>query len=188
MAAPTRPYGSWPSPIDAALAASLDGRPEYVGTVGAEVWWTEPRPQESGRRTLVRRRTADTGAGGPAGERVTELPAPWNVRSRVTEYGGLPWAGAERESGGPLLVFVHFADQRLYAYEPDAPGDPAPRPLTPSPRPAAGCAGPTRCCAAARSGACWRSSPGPRRPTCAACWRPYRWTGRPPGTAPPYAN
>ncbi|WP_328301654.1 prolyl oligopeptidase family serine peptidase [Streptomyces sp. NBC_00435] len=120
----TAPYGSWPSPIDAALAASLDGRPEYVGAVGTEVWWTEPRPTEGGRRALVRR-PAD---GGPA---LPVLPAPWNVRSRVTEYGGLPWAGTERPSGGPLVVFVHFADQRLYAYEPDAPGAPAPRALTP---------------------------------------------------------
>ncbi|WP_030763646.1 prolyl oligopeptidase family serine peptidase [Streptomyces sp. NRRL F-2664] len=119
------PYGSWPSPIDAGLAAAHDGRPEYVGTVGAEVWWTEPRPQEEGRRTLVRRRPAGTGS------EVSELPAPWNVRSRLTEYGGLPWTGTERASGGPLLVFVHFTDQRLYAYEPDAPGAPAPRPLTP---------------------------------------------------------
>lgn len=125
MTATTRPYGSWPSPIDAGLAASLDGRPEYLGTVGPEVWWTEPRPEEAGRRTLVRRRLA-----GP-GPEITELPAPWNVRSRVTEYGGLPWAGAQRPDGGPLLVFVHFADQRLYAYEPDAPGGPEPRPLTP---------------------------------------------------------
>ncbi|MEU9300046.1 prolyl oligopeptidase family serine peptidase [Streptomyces sp. NPDC048269] len=121
---PTRPYGSWPSPIDAELAASLDGRPEYVGTVGSEVWWTEPRPQEDGRRALVRR-PAD---GGPA---VTSLPAPWNVRSRVTEYGGHPWAGVERAEGGPLLVFADFADQRLHAYEPDAPGGGGPRPLTP---------------------------------------------------------
>ncbi|MFF5489699.1 prolyl oligopeptidase family serine peptidase [Streptomyces virginiae] len=125
MTATTRPYGSWPSPIDAGLAASLDGRPEYLGTVGPEVWWTEPRPEEAGRRTLVRRRLVD---GEPE---ITELPAPWNVRSRVTEYGGLPWAGAERPADGPLLVFVHFADQRLYAYEPDAPGGPEPRPLTP---------------------------------------------------------
>ncbi|MFB6693549.1 prolyl oligopeptidase family serine peptidase [Streptomyces virginiae] len=121
----TCPYGSWPSPIDAGLAASLDGRPEYLGTVGPEVWWTEPRPREAGRRALVRRRPAGTGS------EVSELPPPWNVRSRVTEYGGRPWAGAERATGGPLLVFVHFADQRLYAYEPDAPGAPDPRPLTP---------------------------------------------------------
>ncbi|WP_411104435.1 prolyl oligopeptidase family serine peptidase [Streptomyces sp. cmx-4-9] len=124
MAAHTLPYGSWPSPIDAGLAAALDGRPEYLGAIGPEVWWTEPRPREGGRRALVRR----TVEGGRA---TTALPAPWNVRSRYTEYGGRPWAGAQRDAGGPLLVFVHFADQRLYAYEPDAPGGAQPRPLTP---------------------------------------------------------
>lgn len=114
------PYGSWPSPIDAALAAAHDGRPEYVGFVGDEVWWTAPRPAENGRRTLVRRR-AD-------GTQESVLPAPWNVRSRVLEYGGRPWAGAVRE-GRPLVVFAHFPDQRLYLYEPDGGG--GPRPLTP---------------------------------------------------------
>jgi hypothetical protein len=44
------PYGSWPSPVDAALAATHDGRPEYAGFVGDEVWWTAPRPAEGGRR------------------------------------------------------------------------------------------------------------------------------------------
>ncbi|MFF9012568.1 S9 family peptidase [Streptomyces sp. NPDC014870] len=120
---PTGPYGTWPSPIDAALAARHDGRPEYVGFVGDEVWWTAPRPTEGGRRALVRRR-AD-------GTEESVLPAPWNVRSRVIEYGGLPWAGRARADGGPLLVFVDFADQRLYAYEPDAPTEAGPRPLTP---------------------------------------------------------
>ncbi|MFF2062223.1 prolyl oligopeptidase family serine peptidase [Streptomyces sp. NPDC058200] len=114
-------YGTWPSPIDAALAASHDGRPEYAGAVGDEVWWTEPRPAEAGRRALVRRR-AD-------GREESVLPAPWNVRSRVIEYGGVPWAGAARTEGGPLVVFVHFPDQRLYVYEPDGAGEP--RPLTP---------------------------------------------------------
>ncbi|OEJ24231.1 acyl-peptide hydrolase [Streptomyces agglomeratus] len=119
---PTGPYGSWPSPIGAGLAASHDGHPEYVGVVGDEVWWTAPRPTEGGRRALVRRR-ADGGE-------ESVLPAPWNVRSRVIEYGGQPWAGAQRAAGGPLVVFVHFPDQRLYAYEPDVPGA-EPRPLTP---------------------------------------------------------
>ncbi|MFD8969799.1 prolyl oligopeptidase family serine peptidase [Streptomyces sp. NPDC059568] len=114
-------YGTWPSPIDATLAASHDGRPEYVGAVGDEVWWTEPRPAEEGRRALVRRRTD--------GREESVLPAPWNVRSRVIEYGGLPWAGVTRPGGGPLVVFVHFPDQRLYAYEPD--GADGPWPLTP---------------------------------------------------------
>ncbi|MET9101550.1 prolyl oligopeptidase family serine peptidase [Streptomyces antibioticus] len=113
------PYGSWPSPIDAALAAAHDGRPEYVGLVGDEIWWTAPRPAEGGRRTLVRRH--------PDGTEESVLPAPWNVRSRVVEYGGLPWAGVTRPDGEPLVVFVNFADQRLYSLEPGY----EPRPLTP---------------------------------------------------------
>jgi dipeptidyl aminopeptidase/acylaminoacyl peptidase len=114
-------YGAWPSPIDAALAAAHDGRPEYPEFVGDEAWWTEPRPAEAGRRTLVRRR--------PDGTEQEVLPAPWNVRSRVIEYAGRPWTGTDRPEG-PLVVFAHFADQRLYAYEPDVPGA-EPRPLTP---------------------------------------------------------
>ncbi|MFI9610166.1 S9 family peptidase [Streptomyces sp. NPDC052023] len=114
----TLPYGSWPTPIDAALAAAHDGHPEYVGFVGDEAWWTEPRPTEGGRRTLVRRH-AD-------GTEESVLPAPWNVRSRVIEYGGQPWAGALVD-GRPVVVFVHFADQRLYRYEEGG----EPRPLTP---------------------------------------------------------
>ncbi|WP_328912623.1 MULTISPECIES: prolyl oligopeptidase family serine peptidase [unclassified Streptomyces] len=114
-------HGSWPSPIDAATAAAHDGSPEFVGVVGDEVWWTAPRPAEEGRRALIRRL--------PDGSEQCPLPAPWNVRSRVIEYGGTPWAGAVLD-GSPLIVFVHHPDQRLYAFRPDGP-DPAPRPLTP---------------------------------------------------------
>ncbi|MEV6194641.1 prolyl oligopeptidase family serine peptidase [Streptomyces sp. NPDC051920] len=114
----TTAYGAWPSPIDARLAAAHDGHPEFVGFVGDEAWWTEPRPTEGGRRTLVRRK--EDGTEEPV------LPAPWNVRSRVIEYGGSPWAGVMRPEG-PLIVFVDFADQRLYRFEPGG----EPRPLTP---------------------------------------------------------
>ncbi|MFC8710371.1 LpqB family beta-propeller domain-containing protein [Streptomyces sp. NPDC057197] len=114
----TLPYGSWPSPIDAALAAAHDGKPEFVGFVGDEVWWTAPRPAEGGRRTLVRR--------GADGTEEPVLPPPWNVRSRVIEYGGRPWDGTVVD-GTPLVVFVNFADQRLYRHEPGG----TPRPLTP---------------------------------------------------------
>jgi dienelactone hydrolase len=123
-AARPAPYGTWPSPIDAALVATADGAPEYLGGVGEELWWTAPRPEEGGRRALLRLRP---GEHAPA----TVLPPPWNARSRVIEYGGQPWAGVPRRDGGPLVVFSHFDDQRLYAVEPDAPGGPVPRPLTP---------------------------------------------------------
>ncbi|MCX5386562.1 prolyl oligopeptidase family serine peptidase [Streptomyces sp. NBC_00083] len=118
---PTGAYGSWPSPIGADVAVAHDGYPDYVAMVGDDLWWTEERPAEGGRSVLVRRR--------PDGEAQMVLPQPWNVRSRVMEYGGAPWHGAARAGRGPLVVFVHFADQRLYAYEPDTAG--APRPLTP---------------------------------------------------------
>ncbi|MER0245842.1 prolyl oligopeptidase family serine peptidase [Streptomyces sp. HSW2009] len=118
----TAPYGAWRSPIGAQHIAAHDGNPEHVGVVGDEVWWTSPRPAENGRRTLVRRR--------PGGTEESLLPGPWNVRSRVMEYGGASWAATARTAGGPLLVFSHFDDQRLYAYEPDLAGG-QPTPLTP---------------------------------------------------------
>ncbi|GAA2412216.1 prolyl oligopeptidase family serine peptidase [Streptomyces glaucosporus] len=124
MTPATAPYGTWTSPIDARLVAEHDGRPEYAGAVGQEVWWTEPRPAEGGRRALMRLRPYGAGPAEPA------LPGPWDVRSRVIEYGGRPWAGTARAGDGPLIVFVHHPDQRLYAFEPDAPGS-RPRPLTP---------------------------------------------------------
>ncbi len=132
MTVRTAPHGAWESPIDAATAASHAGRPDFVGIVGDEVWWTALRPAEGGRRTLMRRRwggTASGASGAPSGTEESVLPAPWNVRSRVIEYGGVPWAGVPGEHG-PLIVFVDFADQRLYAVEPDAP-DARPQPLTP---------------------------------------------------------
>ncbi|MFB6439426.1 prolyl oligopeptidase family serine peptidase [Streptomyces sp. NPDC056411] len=116
----TAPYGAWASPMDAALVAAHDGRPAFVGVVGDEVWWTAPRPAEGGRRALLRRRHDGT--------EEPVLPAPWNVRTRVLEYGGQPWAGTVT-AHGPLVVFSDFADQRLYVCAPDT-GAP-PRPLTP---------------------------------------------------------
>ncbi|QSB04908.1 prolyl oligopeptidase family serine peptidase [Natronoglycomyces albus] len=122
------PYGSWPSPITVDMVAEGDGRPGFLGMVGSEVWWTVPRPSEGGRRALVRRDAT--------GDTKTVVPAPWNVRNRVHEYGGQPWAGHARPTGGPLLVFTHYDDQRLYVFEPDLGGQP--RPLTPDPAIAAG--------------------------------------------------
>jgi acetyl esterase/lipase len=118
------PYGTWPSPLDAHMVAAHDGRPEYLAAVGEEVWWTAPRPDEGGRRALMRLRADGSG------HAESVLPAPWNVRNRVIEYGGTPFAGAPRATGGPLVVFTHQADQRMYSLTPDEPGA-APVPLTP---------------------------------------------------------
>jgi dipeptidyl aminopeptidase/acylaminoacyl peptidase len=68
------------------------------------VWWQETRPEEAGRTTIVCH-TAD-------GE-VRWLPAPWDARTRVHEYGGRSYlpVPAEDEWG---IVFADHSDQRLH--------------------------------------------------------------------------
>jgi dipeptidyl aminopeptidase/acylaminoacyl peptidase len=109
------PYGTWSSPITAAEVATAGGGPQWLDVVGDEVWWAEARPGEQGRVALVRAL--------PGGGTEDVLPAPWNVRNRLHEYGGRPWAVA-----GGVVVFTHWADQRVYA---KGPGGVAP--LTPEP-------------------------------------------------------
>src|SRR5215213_7317489 len=97
------PYGSWSSPIEAATVARA-GRRLGAAAIAADgaVWWAEGRPEEGGRVVLMRR------AGGGEPEAVT--PEETNVRTRVHEYGGGAWCLVEAD----LVVFVDFADQRLY--------------------------------------------------------------------------
>jgi dipeptidyl aminopeptidase/acylaminoacyl peptidase len=113
----TAPYGSWTSPIS---AADLVRSQHPVGGgryVGGELWWIEARPAEAGRQS-VRRFGAD-------GEPEDVLPAPWNARTRVHEYGGASWTAGPDGS----LLFAEFTDQRLYRL---APGTSEPQPLTPA--------------------------------------------------------
>lgn len=97
------PYGSWPSPIGPAVVARA-GRRLGAPALAADgaVWWGEGRPSEGGRVVLMRRPE------GGASEEVT--PAAVNVRTRVHEYGGGSWHLAAPD----LVLFVDFADQRLY--------------------------------------------------------------------------
>ncbi|WP_236003693.1 S9 family peptidase [Nonomuraea antri] len=75
------------------------------------VWWTEDRPDEGGRTTIMRL-AAD-------GVRRELLPAPWNARTRVHEYGGRPYAITPDGD----VIFANHADQRLYRL---GTGDPTP--------------------------------------------------------------
>ncbi|MQA62109.1 MAG: prolyl oligopeptidase family serine peptidase [Actinophytocola sp.] len=108
-------YGSWVSPISAAQAAAASGGPSWTAFVGDEVWWVESRTNEGGRVALMR----ETASG-----REELLAAPWNVRNRVHEYGGLPWVHVEDSA-----VFTNWDDQRVYARRED--GEIVP--LTPEP-------------------------------------------------------
>ena len=119
----TAPYGSWTSPITAADLAST-AHPVTGGRfVGGQVWWTELRPSEDGRQAVRRL--------GPDGQPEDVLPAPWNARNRVQEYGGNSWVAAEDGT----LVFCEFSDQRLYRLD---PGASEPVPISPAPAEPAG--------------------------------------------------
>ncbi len=109
------PYGSWPSPIriDDIVGAVVRLSDPWID--GDDVYWIEGRPAEGGRSVLVRR----SGDGYTA----DRTPPPFDVRSRVHEYGG----GAYTVAGG-TAVFSNVLDGRLYRLD---PGDDAPQPITP---------------------------------------------------------
>ncbi len=114
----TAPFGSWRSPITADLIVSGSIGLGGVYRDGEMLYWTESRPQEGGRTVIVGMENGERGTGN--GGNMT--PAPFNVRSRVHEYGG----GAVLITGG-VIYFVNFADQRIYRHR---PGE-TPQPLTP---------------------------------------------------------
>lgn len=110
------PWGTWPSPLTPESMAAGQVSIDEVRPDGANTWWLEGRPLEGGRQALVRH-------DGATGTLTDVLAEPWNVRSRVHEYGG----GAYAVRAG-RVVFTHFADNRLYVLD---PGESTPRALTP---------------------------------------------------------
>ena len=120
-------YGTWESPISAADVARGAVAVSYPSIAGGEVWWTERRPSEGGRSTIV-------ASAGPDAAPRELLPAPWNARTRVHEYGGKSYLPVPSLSlaGGFDLVFANFADQRLYAAGGAVDAGISPVPLTPA--------------------------------------------------------
>lgn len=108
-------YGTWTSPLNADAVAAGSHTPTAAAYVGDQIWWSEPVPAE--RRVGVFRIGAD-------GEPEPVLPAPWNARSQVHEYGGGEWCVGD----DGVLAFVEFQGQRLHRL--DEPGG-IPAPLTP---------------------------------------------------------
>jgi dipeptidyl aminopeptidase/acylaminoacyl peptidase len=136
-AVPEIPFGAWPSPITAAEVARAEVGISFPAVIGGDIWWQEDRPEENGRVTIVHR--------GPGGRQTVLLPAPWNARTRVHEYGGKSYlpiprsagrasAAGKRAARGHDIVFANYADQRLYLAGPEtADGKHPPAPLTPDP-------------------------------------------------------
>lgn len=92
--------GSWQSSITAEMVAGSSVRYADVQLDGDAVYWLEGRPQEQGRNVIVRRQD---------GALQDLLPAPYNARSRVHEYGG----GAYVVFAGDIW-FVNDYDQQVY--------------------------------------------------------------------------
>jgi dipeptidyl aminopeptidase/acylaminoacyl peptidase len=105
------PCGAWTSPITAAVVAAGSSPLSGVLLDGADVYWLAGRASEGGRNTLLRRR---------AGQVEELTPAPFNVRTRVHEYGG----GAALAADGTVW-FSNFADNRIYRIDPEG-GAPQP--------------------------------------------------------------
>ncbi|HTM03940.1 MAG TPA: prolyl oligopeptidase family serine peptidase [Vicinamibacterales bacterium] len=111
------PYGTWSSPISAAMVAAQGLRLGAVSLDGDDIYWLEGRPSESGRIVLVRRT--------PDGRIRDVTPPPFNVRTRVHEYGG----GAYVVDAG-VAWFSNFSDQCLYRVDCRS-DDGVPRAVTP---------------------------------------------------------
>lgn len=109
------PYGSWKSPITSDLIVAGSIRLGEIRLDGADIFWSEGRPTEGGRSVVVRYAQGQITDVTPA--------APFNVRTRVHEYGG----GAYRVVDG-IVYCSNFADQRLYRQV--VGGEP--EPLTPA--------------------------------------------------------
>jgi len=94
------PYGSWASPITTELITAGIVGLSSLSSNGTSLFWLESRPSEGGRVTLIEARE---------GIRRELTPAPYNVRSRVHEYGGGAYLAT-----ATFVVFVNFRDQDLY--------------------------------------------------------------------------
>jgi len=102
------PCGTWPSPFTADVVAGKVARPAELRVDGASVWWLESRPDEQGRSTLLHWQ---------GGQGVAELtPAPFDVGSRVHEYGG----GAYAVQNG-VVVASSRTDGHVWVFAPATP-------------------------------------------------------------------
>lgn len=95
------PYGSWKSPITSDMIVSKSVRLGQIALDGDAVYWVEMRPEQAGRSVVVRWT--------PEGQLSDVTPEPFNVRTRVHEYGG----GAFTLHKG-TVYFSNFKDQRIY--------------------------------------------------------------------------
>ena len=109
----TAPFGAWRSPVTTDLIVSKTVKLAEPWLAGDNVYWLEMRPEEQGRYVVVRC-SADGGT-------KDLIPAPFNARTRVHEYGGASYV-LDKER----VLFSNFADQRIYAVPCTGPAEPLP--------------------------------------------------------------
>ena len=107
------PYGAWTSPLTASRVTAGALRLDHIQLDSGDVYWLEGRASEGGRHVIVKWT--------PTGEISDVTVAPFNVRTRVHEYGGAAYT-VDRGT----IYFANFADQCIYR---QAPGG-TPEPIT----------------------------------------------------------
>ncbi len=106
------PYGAWVSPVSVELMTEAAIGLSGLSVDGQDLYWLEARPSENGRTVLCRRRED--------GEIADLTPPPFNVSSRVHEYGGGAYAVeqntvvvSERADGSVWLIEGGAAPRRV---------------------------------------------------------------------------
>lgn len=114
----TAPYGTWASPLSAAEVAAGAVPIFDAAFRGDEIYFSTKLPAEKARTGLMRTSLSHPGPG----EQV--LPAGFNIRSAVHEYGGAAWA---LDPQSQVIYFVNAVDQRVWQIIPGR----SPHALTP---------------------------------------------------------
>ncbi|MDJ0589239.1 MAG: S9 family peptidase [Pleurocapsa sp. MO_226.B13] len=94
-------FGSWKSPITSDLIVSKTIGVGSIAIDNDDIYWVEKRPQEKGRCTIV--------GYFPEGGSENITPDPFNVRTRVHEYGGGAYVVNKN-----TIYFSNYGDGRIY--------------------------------------------------------------------------
>ncbi len=96
------PYGTWRSAVPVDLVARGTVKLEAVCVDSGNVYWSECRPAENGRTTVVTRKAT-------GGQPEDVIAGPFDVRSRVHEYGGGSFTVR-----ADTVYFTNSSDQRVH--------------------------------------------------------------------------
>ncbi|SMX70950.1 S9 family peptidase [Brevibacterium antiquum] len=114
----TAPFGTWSSPLSAAEVAAGSAPIFAAAFRGEHIYFSTKVPAENSRTGLIRTSLSHPGL------KEQVLPADFNIRSSVHEYGGAAWA---LDPSSEVISFVNASDQRIWQIIPGK----APHALTP---------------------------------------------------------